>query len=122
MRKSDTYKYNAVGGRGLKSSSREIIINDFADHFKHMSNSPHSDRVFEVPDSESQNIEIEILDQRISVEDFSNLKGIDSLKRGKSPGIDGLLGDFFKDARSCILPYRTIFFIREFIQKFDRKG
>ena len=27
------------------------------------------------------------------------------MKRGKSPGIDGLLGDFFKDAKSFILPY-----------------
>lgn len=63
-----------------------------------MSNLPHSDRVLEVSYSESQNIEIEILDQRIS-------KAIDSLKRGKSPGIDGLLGDFFKDAKSFSLPY-----------------
>ena len=89
--------------KGKISSADKVSLNDFAEHFKHISNSPHSDRVFEVPDFESQNIEIEVLDQPISVDEIS--KAIDSLKRGKSPGIDGLLGDFFKDAKSFILPY-----------------
>lgn len=75
----------------------------FVDHFKHISNSPHSDTVFEVPDVEAQNIEIQALDRQISVEEIC--KAIDSMKRGKSPGIDGILGEFFKDAKSFIVPY-----------------
>lgn len=109
--------------KGKVSSSDEISLNEFAEHFKNISNSPHSDRVFEVPDFESQNIEIESLDEPISAEEIS--KAIDSLKRGKSPGIDGILGDFFKDAKSFIVPYlHTVYnniFDSGVIQKFGQK-
>ena len=43
------------------------------------------------------------LDRDISIREIE--KAINSLKRGKSPGFDGLLSDFFIDAKHFILPY-----------------
>ena len=33
------------------------------------------------------------------------LKAINSLKRGKSPGFDGILNDFFIDGKEFLIPY-----------------
>ena len=49
------------------------------------------------------NIEVQELDKPITEAEI--LKAINSLKRGKSPGFDGVLSDFFIDAREFVIPY-----------------
>ena len=63
------------------------------------------DRSFVLPEN---NIQIEELDKPISESEV--LKAIHSLKRGKSPGFDGILGDFFIDAKDFMVPYFVIIY------------
>ena len=49
------------------------------------------------------NIDVQDLDKPITEAEI--LKAINSLKRGKSPGFDGVLNDFFLDAKEFIISY-----------------
>ena len=75
--------------KGKLSSSDRVSLEAFVDHFKHISNTPHTDKVFDAPDIETIPVNIAELDQPISCAEIS--KVIDSMKRGKSPGVDGLV-------------------------------
>ena len=79
--------------KGKLSSSDRVSLEAFVDHFKFISNTPYTDKVFDVPDIETTPVIIAELDQPISFAEIS--KAIESMKRGKSPGIDGLVSDFF---------------------------
>lgn len=87
--------------KGKLSPSGRISIDKFVEHFNLISNTPHTDKAFDVPDFD--NINIVELDREISVDEISG--AIDSMKRGKSPGADGLVSDFFIDAKSFLVPY-----------------
>ncbi|MCG7879398.1 MAG: reverse transcriptase domain-containing protein, partial [Candidatus Thiodiazotropha endolucinida] len=87
--------------KGKLSPSGRISIDKFVEHFNLISNTPHTDKAFDVPDFD--NINIVELDREISVNEISG--AIDSMKRGKSPGADGLVSDFFIDAKSFLVPY-----------------
>ena len=89
--------------KGKLSSSDRVSLESFVDHFKHISNTPHTDKIFDVPDVDATPININELDLPISFAEIS--KAIDSMKRGKSPGIDGLVSDFFIDAKEFLVPY-----------------
>ena len=49
------------------------------------------------------NINMQKLDKPITEAEI--LKAINSLKRDKSPGFDGVLSDFFIDAKEFVIPY-----------------
>ena len=59
--------------------------------------------VFDAPDIETIHVNIAELGQQISFAEIS--KAINSMKRGKSPGVDGLVSDFFIDAKEFLIPY-----------------
>ena len=80
-----------------------VSLEAFVDHFKHISNTPHTDKVFDAPDIDTKHVNIAELDQPILFAELS--KAIDSMKRGKSPGVDGLVSDFFIDAKEFLIPY-----------------
>ena len=103
LRKSFGKKVNSFR-KGKLSSSDRVSLEAFVDHFKHISNTPHTDKVFDAPDFETIPVNnIAELDQPISFAEIS--KAIDSMKRGKSPGVDGLVSDFFIDAKEFLIPY-----------------
>ena len=88
-------------GPNLKTQS--ISIDQFAEHFKSLSNKSNTNLTFNFNADISQNDEVEELDRDISLEEIE--KAIHSLKRGKSPGFDGILSDFLIDAKEFIAPY-----------------
>ena len=49
------------------------------------------------------NIDVQDLDKLITEAEI--LKAISSLKRGKSPDLEGVLNDFFLDVKGFIIPY-----------------
>ena len=89
--------------KGKISSTDRVSIDKFVDHFKTISNTPHTDKTFDVPETDDRPINITELDKEISTEEIA--KAINSMKRGKSPGVDGLVSDFFIDSKTFILPY-----------------
>ena len=89
--------------KGKISSTDWVSIDKFVDHFKTISNTPHTDKTFDVPETDNRPINITELDKEISTEEIA--KAINSMKRGKSPGVDGLVSDFFIDSKTFILSY-----------------
>ena len=89
--------------KGKISSTDRVSIDKFVDHFKTISNTPHTDKTFDVPEI---------------------AKAINSMKRGKSPGVDGLVSDFFIDSKTFILPYlhKVYNYILETGEKHGQKG
>ena len=89
--------------KGKQTKSQPIGIDAFAEHFKHISKIANiTNQTFDPDPNVAQN-DIEELDRNISLDEIE--KAINSLKRGKSPGYDGILGDFFIDAKYFIAPY-----------------
>ena len=89
--------------KGKQSKSQPIGIDAFAEHFKHISNiANRPNQTFDL-DPDAAQTDIEELDRNISLDEIE--KAINSLKRGKSPGFDGILCDFFIDAKYFIAPY-----------------
>ena len=87
--------------KGHCSVDDSVSIEQFAEHFKNLSNnSTNQNFEFDIDDFET---EIEELDKEISLDEIK--KVIMSLKRGKSPGFDGIVSDFFIDAEDFIAPY-----------------
>ena len=66
-------------------------------------NLENNDRSYLFPENNTQ---VEELDKPISESEV--LKAIHSLKRGKSPGFDCILGDFCIDAKDFMVPYLVI--------------
>ena len=89
--------------KGKLSSSDRVSLEAFVDHFKFISNSPHTDKVFDVPDIKTTPVIIAELDQPVSFAEISKAK--ESMKKGKSPGIDELVSDYFIDAKEFLVPY-----------------
>jgi hypothetical protein len=85
--------------------SSNVSLHDFVTHFEHISNTPHPHDTNNVEYDEelSHSQTNESLDQAITSEEI--LKCIHSLKRNKSPGLDGIPGEFFIDCSDLILPY-----------------
>ena len=89
--------------KGKQTKTQPIGIDEFAEHFKRISNiSNITNHAFD-PNPNVAQTDIEELDRDISFGEIE--KAINSLKRGKSPGFDGILCDFFKDAKTFITPY-----------------
>ena len=83
----------------------DLSVGEFQEHFHRIMNNQNlggHDRSYVFPEN---NIHVEELDKHISV-----LKATHSLKRGKSPGFDGILGDFFIDAKDFMVPYLVIIY------------
>ena len=89
--------------KGKKAATQDVTPEDFAEHFKNLSNNRNAQQNFESGEFENQNIEIEELDRPISLSEIRY--AISTLKRGKSPGFDGLISDFFIDAKDFIAPF-----------------
>ena len=89
--------------KGKKAATQDVTLEDFAEHFKNLSNNRNAQQSFESGEFENQNIEIEELDRPISLSEIRY--AINTLKRGKSPGFDGLISDFFIDAKDFIAPF-----------------
>ena len=86
----------------------DLSAGEFQEHFHIIMNNQNlggHDRSYIFPEN---NIQVEELDKHISESEV--LKAIHSLKRGKSPGFDGILGDFFIDAKDCMVPYLVIIY------------
>ena len=82
-----------------------ISIDDFYDHFKGLFSTPDEfehDRVSAADDDDLGDISIAELDDDITLEEVH--KAIGSLKRGKSPGIDDLVGEIFIECKHIISP------------------
>ena len=85
-------------------------FNNFVDHFKNVSNMPHSstfDRD-EINDSDDNNVSIEMLDRPFSSDEI--IKTINMLHRHKSADISGNVADFFIDSKEFIVPYLSKLF------------
>ena len=90
------------------SMTGDLSVGEFQEHFHRIMNNQNlggHDRSYVFPES---NIQVEELDKHISESEV--LKAIHSLKRGKSPGFDGILGDFFIDAKDFMVPYLVIIY------------
>ena len=107
--------------KGKLSSSDRVSLEAFVDQFKHILNTPHTDKVFDAQNIETIPDNIAELDQPISFAEIS--KVIDSMKRGKSPGVDGLVSDFFIDAKEfhTFIGYITLSLRPETIRNVGRK-
>ena len=79
--------------KGKLSSSDRVSIDKFVYHFKLISNTLHTDKTFDFTDLANRPFDVVELDNEISAGEIS--RAIDSMKRGKSPGVDGLVSDFF---------------------------
>ena len=90
------------------SMTGDLSVGEFQEHFNRIMNNQNlggHDRSYIFPEN---NIQVEELDKHISESEV--LKAIHSLKRGKSPGFDGILGDFFIDAKDVMVPYLVIIY------------
>ena len=90
------------------SMTGDLSVGEFQEHFHRIMNNQNlegHDRSYVFPEN---NIQVEELDKHISESEV--LKAIHSLKRGKSPGFDGILGDFFIDAKDFMVPYLVIIY------------
>ena len=90
------------------SMTGDLSVGEFQEHFHRIMNNQNlggHDRSYIFPEN---NIQVEELDKHISESEV--LKAIHSLKRGKSPGFDGILGDFFIDAKDFMVPYLVIIY------------
>ena len=88
--------------KGNQSTTQPIKIDEFAEYFERISNISNTTNHV-VDSTDVLQTDIEELDRDISIGEIE--KAINSLKRGKSPGFDGLLSDFFIDAKHFIVPY-----------------
>ena len=82
----------------------DLTVGEFQEHFRKIMNNQNlggQERSYVFP--ENNNIQVEELNKPISESEV--LKAIHSLKRGKSPGFDDILGDFFIDSKDFLIPY-----------------
>ena len=90
--------------RNKKSSDTSDLTNgEFHDYFYGLMNNRNVGNNMDFSNLPDINTDVQDLDKPISEAEI--LKAIDSLKRGKSPGFDGVLNDFFLDAKEFIIPY-----------------
>ncbi|MCG7875093.1 MAG: reverse transcriptase family protein [Candidatus Thiodiazotropha endolucinida] len=90
--------------RNKKSSaSGDLTIGEFQEHFNRIMNSSNNDENMNFFNIPNLNVQVEDLDKPITEAEVQNV--IRSLKRGKSPGFDGILNDFFLDTTTFISPY-----------------
>ena len=89
--------------KGKKVATQDVTLEDFAEHFKNLSNNKNSQQNSDSSDFENQNIDVEELDRPIFLSEIRY--AISTLKRGKSPGFDGLLSNFFIDAKDFIASF-----------------
>ena len=85
--------------RNKKSSATGgITIGEFQEYFNRiMNNRNYDENILDFSNVPDININVEELDMPITYAEVS--KAINSLKRGKSPGFDGILNDFFIDGK-----------------------
>ena len=57
--------------KGKISSMDRVSIDKFVDHFKTISNTPHTDKTFDVPETDNRPINITELDKEISTEEIA---------------------------------------------------
>lgn len=96
--------------KGKKNTnSNDISIDEFVQHFKNMSNTPHPSNfdVNDYPDSVNT-IETNELDCDFTVDEICKI--ISSLKRNKSCDTSNVVADFFIDSKEFIAPYLTKLF------------
>ena len=90
--------------RNKKSSATGgLTIGEFQEYFNRIMNNRDRGENLDFSNKPDINIEVQELDKPITEAEI--LKAINSLKRGKSPGFDGVLSDFFIDAREFVIPY-----------------
>ena len=90
--------------RNKKSSDTgDLTICEFQDHFNRLMNNRNVGNNMDFSNLPDINIDVQDLDKPIIEAEI--LKAINSLKRGKNPGFDGVLNDFFLDAEEFMISY-----------------
>ena len=90
--------------RNKKSSDTgDLTIGEFHDYFNRLMNNHNVGNNMDFYNLSDTNIDVQDLDKPITEAEI--LKAINSLKRGKSLVFDGVLNNFFLDAKKFIIPY-----------------
>ena len=90
--------------RNNKSSDiGDLTIGEFQNYFNRLMNNRNVGNNMDFSNLPDINIDVQDLDKPITEAEI--LKAINYLKRGKSPGFDGVLNDVFLDAKEFIISY-----------------
>ena len=97
--------------RNKKSSDTgDLTIGEFQDYLNRLMNNRNVGNNMDFSNLPDINIDVQDLDKPITEAEI--LKAINSLKRGKSPGFDGVLNGLFLDAEEFIISYLVKIYIK----------